>query len=87
MAFFHTEYYEQIKDFLHPHVNSFIDHYRNGNLIELPVCHGCNSVNRNGTREYIDYARGCQCVCPTQKHYWRDTKDKYREKKSFGQDI
>ena len=77
MAFLTVEYYKHIKDFLHPHINDNIYHYRKGNVIELPPYHGCNHVNRNGTRKYIDYGRGYQCICPTQKRFWRETKDKY----------
>ena len=80
MAFLDKEYYEQINGFLHPHVNSFIDHYRNGNPVDLPEYHGFNRVNRNGTRKYTDYTRGYQCFCPTQKRYCRETKNKYKEK-------
>ena len=54
MAFIVAEYYEQIKDFLHPHINDNIYHYRKGNVVELPPFHGCNHLNRNGTRKYID---------------------------------
>ena len=49
MIFLTVEYYDQIKDFLHPHINSFINNYRNGSIIELPPVHGCNRLNRNGT--------------------------------------
>ena len=53
MAFLTVEYYKHIKDFLHPHINDNICHYRKGNVIELPPYRGCNHVNRNGTRKYI----------------------------------
>ena len=83
MAFFHTEYYEQIKDFLHPHVNSFIDHYRNGNLIELPVCHGW--ITELGStltmpEDVSVYVQPKSIIGETQTI---NTK----KKKSFGQDI
>ena len=58
MAFLTVEYYEQTKDYLYPHLNDNIYHYRKGNVIELPPYHDCNHVNRNGTRRYIDYGRG-----------------------------
>ena len=80
MALLTLEYYEQIKDFLHPQVSSLIDHFRNGNIIELPPYHGYNHWNRNGIRKYIDYSRGYQCILPTQKRYWKKTKDKYKER-------
>ena len=49
MTFLTVEYYDQIKDFLHPHINSFINNYRNDNIVELLPVHGCNQLNRNGT--------------------------------------
>ena len=54
MAFLTVEYYEQKKDYLHPHINTFINDYRKSNVIELLPYHGCNCLNRNGTRKYID---------------------------------
>ena len=74
------EYYEKIKDFLHPHVNSYINQYRNNNFFELPPYHSCNCLNRSRTRKYIDYGRGYQCILPTHKCYWRKTKGKYKER-------
>ena len=82
MSFLTVEYYEQIKDFLHPHINSFINDYRNGNIIELPPFHGCNQLNRNRTGKYIDYGRGYQCILPTHKRYWRK-KTQIQGKKSL----
>ena len=43
-------YYENVKDYLHPHLRQFIHHYRFGDIIDLPLYHGCNRVNKNGTR-------------------------------------
>ena len=83
MTFLTVEYYEKIKDFLHPHINSFINDYRNGSIIILPPFHGCNQLNRNGTRKYIDNGRGYQCILPTHKRYWRKTKDKYKERRVY----
>ena len=73
-----NRYYEIIKDYLHPNVHTFVDHYRNGDLIDLPFYHGCDRVNRNGTRKLIEYRNGMQCICPTNKPYWKITKDKYK---------
>ena len=56
MASLTVEYYERIKDFLHPHVNTCINDYRKGNIIELPPYHGCNHLNRNGTRNILNMA-------------------------------
>ena len=62
MAFLTLEYYEHKKDFLHPPINDNIQHYRKGNVIELPPYCGCNHVNRNRRRKYIDYGRGYHCI-------------------------
>ena len=37
----------------------------------------------------IEYNQGIQCVCSTNKKYWRNTKDKYKieKKDSIGEDI
>ena len=65
------------------HLHDFINHCRCGNLIELPPFHGCNRVNKNGTRKLIMYEMGEQCVVPTWKRYWRKPKPKYRRKIGF----
>ena len=70
-----VRYYEQVKDYLHPHINDFINYYRDGNIISSPLYHGCNCLSRNGTRK-LSY----QCVIPTYKRYWREIKDKYKSK-------
>ena len=48
-----VRYYEQVKDYLHPHIHQFINYYRYGDIIDLPLYHGCNRLNRNGTRKEI----------------------------------
>ena len=79
-----ADYFDLIKDYVHPNVKEFIFHYKNGNRIELPPCHGCNRWNRNGTRKFIDYTNGHQCVAPSWKHYWKkDIKTKYKTKYGF----
>ena len=75
-----VRYYEQVKDYLHPHLIDFINYYRDGDIISLPLYHGCNCLKRNGTRKEISYNLGYQCVSPIWKHYWRKTKDKYKGK-------
>ena len=75
-----VRYYEQVKDYLHPHLNDFINYYRDGDIISLPLYHGCNPLNRNGTRKEIQYNLGYRCIVPTDKRYWRESKDKYRRK-------
>ena len=41
--------------------------------------------NKNGSRKLIDYSQGDQCISPTNNHYWKKTKDKYKivKKKRF----
>ena len=75
-----VRYYEQVKDYLHPHLIDFINYYRDGDIISLPLYHGCNCLKRNGTRKEISYNLGYQFVSPIWKHYWRKTKDKYKGK-------
>ena len=58
-------YYEKVKDYLHSNVHTFINHYRDGNLIKFPMFHGCDKFNRNGTRKLIKYEIGEQCIRPT----------------------
>ena len=74
-----VRYYEQVKDYLHPHLHDFINYYRDGN-ISLPLYHGCNHLNRNGTRKEIEYNLGYQCVIATNKCYWKEAKNKYKRK-------
>ena len=75
-----VRYYEQVKNYLNPDLNDFINYYRDGDIFNLPLYYGCNRLNRNGTRKEISYNLGYQCVSPTWKHYWRKTKDKYKGK-------
>ena len=71
-------YYDRIKNYLHPHLNQFVNYYRNGNIIALPPYHGSNRLNRNGARKEIEYNLGHQSIIPTYKPYWRETKNKYK---------
>ena len=48
-----ARYYEQVKDYLHPHIHQFINYYRCGDVIDLPLYHGFNRLNRNKTRKEI----------------------------------
>ena len=79
----HADYYELVKDYLHPNIHTFIDHYRSGNLIDLSPFPGCILINRNGTRKLVRYEIGERCVVPTWKCYWRKPKLKYRKKFGF----
>ena len=49
-----------------------------GNIIRFPNYHGCNHKNKNGNRKIIKYELGEQCIKPTNKSYWKKTKDKCR---------
>ena len=37
-------------------------------------------MNRNETRKEIRYNLGHQCIIPTYKCYWKETKDKYKRR-------
>ena len=72
------EYYQNVKYYLHPNIHTFFNHYRDGNIICFPNYHGCNHKNKNGNRKIIKYELGAQCIKPTNKPYWKKTKDKYK---------
>ena len=78
MGLFTARYYDQVKDYLHLDLHDFVHCYRQGNIFDLPLYHGCNKKNRYGTRKLIEYNQGHQCIFPTNKLYWRKTKDKYK---------
>ena len=80
MGYMTVRYYEQVKDYLHPHLIDFINYYRDGDIISLPLYHGFNRLNRKRTRKENEYNLGYQCVIPTYKRYWREPKDKYKRK-------
>ena len=76
-----VEYFNKIKDYVHPNPQTIIKVYQNGNLITLPPYHGCGHRNKNGTRKLIDYARGYRCVTPSWRNYWKkDVRAKYQRK-------
>ena len=62
MGLMTNERYEQIRDYDHPTIHSFIEHYRCGHRIDLSPYHGCNASNKNGTRKLILYEIDEQCV-------------------------
>ena len=78
-----VRYYEQVKNYLHPHLKQFINCYGDGNMTNLPLYHGCSRLNKNGTRKEISYDLGYQCTNPTYKRYWKETKDKYKRISKF----
>ena len=53
MGLMTNERYDQIKDYVHPKIHTFVKHYRCGHLIDLPPYHGCNATNKNRTRKLI----------------------------------
>ena len=76
-----VEYFNKVKDYVHPNPQTIIKVYQNGNLITLPPYHGCSHRNKNGTRKLIDYARGHRCVTPSWRDCWKkDVKTKYQDK-------
>ena len=59
------ERYDQIKDYAHPKMHTFVEHYRCEHLINLPPYHECNATNKNGTRKPTQYKIAEECVSPT----------------------
>ena len=54
MTLMTNRYYDTIKDYLYPNVHTFVDHYRNGDLTDLPFYHRYDRVSRNGTRKLLN---------------------------------
>ena len=76
-----VEYFNKIKDYVHPNLQTIIKDHQNGNLITLPPFHGCGHRNKNGTRKLIDYAHGYRCITPSWRNYWKkDVRPKCRHK-------
>ena len=48
---FTVGYYNQVKDYLHPRLHKFINHYKDGNTFDLPLFHGCNKKKKEMERE------------------------------------
>ena len=62
MAVFYREYFEKMKDYFHPNIVTFTDHYTDDKgVVELPAFHGCGLKNRNSTKKLKDYRNGNQC--------------------------
>ena len=53
-----VDYFERIRDYVHPNVKKFVNYYKDGNLIQLPLFHGCCHRNKNGTKKLINYTNG-----------------------------
>ena len=76
-----VEYFNKIKDYIHPNLQKIVKDYEDGNVITLPPFHGYGHRNKNGTRKLIDYACGYWCVTPSWRNYWKkDVKAKYQRK-------
>ena len=67
-------YYRSVKDYLHPNIHTFVNHYRDENIIYFPNYHGCNHKNKNGNRKLIKYELGEQCINQTDRPYWKKNK-------------
>ena len=75
MAVFYREYFDKMKDYFHPNIVTFIDHYTDDKeVVELPAFHGCDLKNRNGTKKLVDYRNGNQCLCGV----WSDENSKLK---------
>ena len=42
MGLFTAKYYDQVKDYLHSDLHDFVHYYRQRNVFDLPLYHGCN---------------------------------------------
>ena len=73
MAVFNREYFDKMKDYFHPNIVTFIDHYTDDKwVVELPAFHGCGLKNRNGNKKLVDYRNSNQCLCGV----WSDENSK-----------
>ena len=82
-----VRYYEQVKDYVHPHIHQIINYYMYGDITDLPLYHGLNRVNRNETRKEIQYNLGHRCIIPTYKLTGKKQRINTKEEIFTGQDI
>ena len=76
-----VEYFNKIKDCIHPNLQKIVKDYKDENVITLPPFHSCGYGTKNGTRNLMDYARRYWCVTPSWRNYWKkDVKAKYQHK-------
>ena len=69
MAYFLKEYFDEMKDYFHLNIATFIENYTDDKgFFELPPFHGCGLKNRNGSLKLVDYRNDDQCLCPV----WTD---------------
>ena len=88
MGLLHDDYYEAVKDYLHPGIHDFINHYRWGHLIDLPPYHGCNRVNKNETRKRSNTKWANNVLFQLKNAIGENEKLNTKKKASFiGQDI
>ena len=86
-----VEFYEMIKEYLHPNMHHFVDRYTENGMVRLPPFHRCGLQNKNGSQKLINYSNGDQCLIPLWtdnrlnlkseffpfKRYMTQTKDRY----------
>ena len=73
MASFYIDYFYKMKDYFHPNVSTFNDHYTSDvGFVQLPIYHGWGPRNKRGTKKLIDYRNGHQCICGV----WTDENNK-----------
>ena len=60
-----NKYYQNVKDYLHPHIQTFVNHYRDGKYY---------TFSRKINRKIIKYELGEQCIKPSNKPYWKKSK-------------
>ena len=51
MGCFTARHYDQVKDYSHPQLHSFVNYYKQGNLIDLPLYHGCDKKKKKKKME------------------------------------
>ena len=66
-----VDYFNEIKDYIHPNLHKIIKQYKINNVISLPPFHDCFNRNKNGTRKTIDYGRGHCCLTPSWNKFWK----------------
>ena len=68
MACIYISHYPKVKGLIHPNITNNTDYCKKGNHFILPR---------------VDYKREEHCVLPTNKPYWRRTKEKYKLKRAY----
>ena len=68
------ETYNRIKSAIHPNIRKIIKNFKEENYYVFPKFHGCNKINRNGTRKKVNYRQGHFCILGTDSLYWKKLK-------------